>query len=266
MSGEGVGRRLRSGLRTVIGPLVVGFIIVVAWQVVTIGRDPINFPHMAEIARRAPSTLSSVVQRHLLATVAKVVIAYAIGTVLGVLGAVLVYRANRWEQAVTPWVDFFRSLPGTATFPFFSSLWGPGDVAATLPSTWVVLWITLFAVHRELKVMSGGRSKYLKRYEASWWFVFRHVHWYTLRKALFGNAQACVSLALAVVVAMEMLVGNNRGIGFYISDMNDHQARAEMIVGITIIGILGYAANSGLRRLEGRMIYWQSPSESILEE
>jgi ABC-type nitrate/sulfonate/bicarbonate transport system permease component len=190
----------------------------------------------------------------------RVLLAYVVGTGLGILAALALYAIPSFGSAFKPWIDLFRSIPGTIAFPFFLGLLGikgiRGEIAVSMPSLWVVFWITLFSVYRELLVSTSARLQYLREHGASLWFIFRNLHAYVLAKAIFGNARLCVSLALAVLVAMEMYASPNCGLGYYARFEQENNHYEELLVTIILAGGVGWALNKGLEVLEHWLVWW----------
>ena len=247
-------------LRSKAPLLIVGLSLVAVWQLLATGTDSIAFPDVWATVSRGPAALGELLKLHLGATLLRTSCAYLVGTLLGLcLGAVM-YGLPALGRALGTWVDLFRSIPGTIMFPFFLGYLGikgvRGEVALTMPSLWVVFWITVFSTHRELVAAAGQRRRYLLRHGASWSFVLLHLHAYAVGKSVFGNARVCVSLSLAVLVAMEMLAGSNSGLGYYAKLEQEVNHYEEMVVAIALAGFVGLLLNYGLQRLEDRAIWW----------
>jgi NitT/TauT family transport system permease protein len=226
------------------------------WTVVSWSSNSIVIPKVGPFFRHAPGALAQMLHYHLIPTMVRVVAAYVLGTAAGLLVASLMYVARPAEIVVEPWVDFCRSLPSAVVFPFFLAYFGIGQVSVTLPSAWVVFWITVFSTHRELKDAASKRLAYLRRHGAHRWFIMRHLHLYALAKSIFGNARVCVSVALGVLIAMEMLAWSEPGIGAFVKMQQESNRFEEMSLGIAVAGILGYCLNMPLQYLERRLVRW----------
>jgi NitT/TauT family transport system permease protein len=191
---------------------------------------------------------------------ARVLLAYVIGSLLGMLAAVALYAFSPVGLALRPWIDLFRSIPGTIMFPFFLGYLGlrgmRGELAVAMPSLWVVFWVTLFSAYRELGTMTSARVRYLRAHHAGLWFTVRNLHVYVLAKALFGNARLCVSLAIAVLVAMEMLSAPNSGLGYYARFEEENSHYEELFTTIIFTGSVGWILNAGLEAVEERIVWW----------
>lgn len=231
-------------------------IFLLVWEAVASLTSSIAFPDVFRVARYSRPALATILGKHTLPTIGRVCFAYFVGTLMGLSMAWLMYLVPPVGQQLEPWVDFCRSMPGTAIFPFFLAYFGLGQMAASLPSAWVVLWITAFSTHRELVGAASVRLAYLERCGARWIFKMRYLHMYAVAKAVFGNARVCVSLALAVLVGMEMLALPKAGLGFFIKVMQEFNRYEEMMIGVLVTGVAGYLLNRILGFLEKRVITW----------
>jgi len=234
-----------------------GFALILAlWQILAWATTSIAFPDLTDILAHAPSALGALLSRHLPASLTRVALAYVAGTLAGAVVGVAMYAVPLLAKTLRGWVDFFRSIPGTITFPFFLAYFGFSEPAVALPSAWVILWITTFATFRELSLARSGRLSYLQRHNASRSFILWHLHLYALSKSIFGNSRLCVSIALAVLVAMEMMAGPNSGVGYFAKMSEETGRYAEMVVAIALSGAVGFILNAVLGWAEHHLVWW----------
>lgn len=241
-----------------IAPRLIKLCVIVlcfgVWEILSRLTHLLVFPGLVTLAHYLPSVLPHLLLVDVNHTLQRVLLAYAIGTVFGISMGACLYSLGSVGKGFDPIIDFSRSVPGTAMFPFFLALIGLGTTSVLLPATWVVFWISLFASREELTNAASQRLNYLKRHNASWWFVLKHLHVHALARSMFTNARLVISLALAVIVAMEMLAGPNSGLGYFIKIKEETPAYEEMVIGILVAGVIGYILNSFLRWLESRLL------------
>jgi ABC-type nitrate/sulfonate/bicarbonate transport system permease component len=224
------------------------------WEILSRVTHLLVFPSLLSLAHYLPSALPRLLLVDANATVQRLLLTYVIGTALGISVGAGLYFLGSLGEGFNPIIDFSRSVPGTAMFPFFLALIGLGTISVLLPATWVVFWITLFTSREELTNAASQRLDYLKRHNADWRFILRHLHLHALARSIFTNARLVISLALAVIVAMEMLAGPNSGLGYFIKIKEETPAYEEMVLGMLVAGIIGYISNSFLRWLESRLL------------
>lgn len=149
-------------------------------------------------------------------------------------------------------LDFIRSIPAATLFPLFILVFGIGDVSKIA----VVFYGSVFIIM--MAAIYGGRDHpdrlrriaAMRSFRASRIAIYR---WVIIPDAL-GNILAglriAASVALILVVMTEMFLGGNEGLGKRIYDAYLAYDTPSMYANLVVLGILGYAINTGLERLE----------------
>src|SRR5699024_10233716 len=102
-------------------------LVVTAWWVLSANADSLYFPPLETI-------LGADAGEHLRPSLPNLALGYAIASVAGVLGGILI-GMNKWASAaLDPLVHFFRALPGPALLPFAIIAFGIG----TAMKVWII--------------------------------------------------------------------------------------------------------------------------------
>jgi NitT/TauT family transport system permease protein len=232
----------------VIGPVAVPIftvvLVIVAWQVVSVRFfDPVTFPPFtATVAVFGTLVASGELVHHVGATSLRVLAGFAAGGVVGLPVGLLMGSITGVRLFFEPYVQFFRFIPPIAWLSPMTVWLGVGEVSKIA----LIFYTTSFLVI--LNTMAGvfaiGRNqiRVARSMGASRGQLFRHVivpgamsHYLVGLRVGMGNA-------FMTVVAAEM-IGGRLGLGFLILDSRTWSATDKMLVGIVVIGLLGFVAD-----------------------
>jgi ABC-type nitrate/sulfonate/bicarbonate transport system permease component len=192
----------------------------------------------------------------LLATLGRTFFAFSIALVTAVPLGLALGRMERVYRAIEPLVDFLRSMPATAMFPFFMLLLGVGEGSKIAVASSGAFFIILF--NTAYGVMHCGKSRSLaaKLMGASSWQIFRTItFWESLPQTFIGLRNG-ISLTLAIIVVTEMFIGTDVGLGRRIIDSQIVFDIPAMFAALLATGTLGYALNHLLLIIERRFVHW----------
>jgi taurine transport system permease protein len=154
-----------------------------------------------------------------------------------------------------PIVEFMRPVPPLALIPLVI-IWagmGDGQDRAPVPAS---LWIMAIAARSGV---SGVRlSKVHAAYSlgASKAQVLRHVIVPNSLPDIFTGARVAMGVCWGTVVAAE-LVAANQGAGMMIMAASKFQQTDIVIMGIIMIGVIGFAIDLLMRLMERRLVPWK---------
>ena len=153
-------------------------------------------------------------------------------------------------------IDFFRSLPVIAIFPLFLLVFGLGDTAkialAVFFSFWVILVNSIYGVWHS----SALRKTVGKVFGANKFQLLKEIIFPDALPHVFVGLRIALSFSLLVVVASEMFIGTNYGIGQKIFNSYMTFRTPDLYAYIIIAGMLGYALNKIFYIFERRVVHW----------
>ncbi|MDD5452273.1 MAG: ABC transporter permease [Desulfovibrionales bacterium] len=243
--------------RWLIGPAVLVFIW---WLITAVGLvKPIFLPppahvvnalwHMMTISGRG-------IRSDVVATLSRVLVGLAVGIGIGLpIGLFLGYFSwlhDIWELPL----DFFRSTPVTALFPFFLLIFGIGDTGKIAIASWAVALIIVINTIYGVRSCSSVRSRYLKSIGAN---SYQTIVWQLIPEALphiIGGVRIAISQAFIVVVVTEMFYGSDKGLGYQLYSAALMYRSDEVIALILISGILGYIINKIAEKAGKKIVFW----------
>lgn len=219
--------------------------------------DSFLFPEPFSVLAQFAGLFTQNYIEDILNTLFKIGIATTLGSAIGFLIGIALYRTDWLYEAVSPLLDFFRSIPATALFPLFLLFFGIGDPANIALATWIC------ALYLSLHVSKGLRStnetsllmaRSLKKNE---WEILYHIRFQEALPIIFVGLRTAISLTVVVIVVTEMFVGTTSGIGHMLIDFSYTYQIPQLYAGILLIGVIGYLLNLAVIRTERAVVHWQ---------
>jgi len=184
-------------------------------------------------------------------TLVRLVLGFLLAAVVGVVIGILMGRFRLAEDVLVPPVSFGYPIPGLAYAPLFVLWFGLGDTPAILlvaaASSFAVIintWKGVKAVKPiwlRAAVVMGAQERQL-----FWKVIVPAALPYILTGLRLGLAQAW-----RILVAVEMLMAVDQGLGWMIFGARQFLATDVMLSGIIIIGVVGFVLEKQLfERLE----------------
>ena len=217
-------------------------VVALVWQsVAMLGLMPPKlFPGVERIVATFIRLIANgVLPMHVLGTLARLAVGFALGAVVGVtLG--LVMGRSRWaEDVLLPLVSVGSPIPGLAYAPLFVIWFGLGNLpavllvgfAATFPvavNTWTGVR-AVKAIWIRAAVAMGARERQ----------IFRKVVLPGALPAVMTGLRLGLARAWRVLVAVEMLTSVPLGLGWLIFGAREFLATDVMLAGIAVIGLVG---------------------------
>ena len=208
------------------------------WYGATHGVPSFIFPGPTEVLATAAATLThSSFYANLGASLTRLSVGFGIGAVIG---SGLGIAAGRWliiDEALSPFVSFFQTVPPITWVPLFVIFLGIGN----LPIMSVVAMASLFPVI--IAVQGGMRSIPVSQLLAARSLGARGAHMLvrfylpSIRPSLADGLRVAFGIAWRTLVASEMIGGNN-GIGFSIQTAGQVGNMSAVVFGILVIGTL----------------------------
>jgi ABC-type nitrate/sulfonate/bicarbonate transport system, permease component len=240
-------------------------IAVVIWEAVTRAVADVYFPppsaivvRMYELWLSAPASelfLTDVVHDNVWASLSRLLRAWVLAGVIGVVVGVALGRSRRLADYVEPLVQFGRAIPPPTLLPLFLVLFAIGPQMQMATIIFGVIWPIL------LNSIEGAR--YVDRLHLETATVFRlsrtqRLLWILLPEAapkIFAGLRVSLSLALILMVISE-LVGSTDGIGFSLLAAQRDFDTVGMWAWIIMLGLLGLVLNAALLATERRVLSW----------
>lgn len=207
-----------------------------------------------EIAREGYQNFT--LWEHLGWSLYRVVVGFMLGALVGIPLGYAMGLSNWFRGWFDPIVEFMRPVPPLALIPLVIIWAGIGESGKIILLFLAALWIMAIAARSGV---SGVRiSKVHAAYSlgASKWQVLRHVIIPNSLPEIFTGARVAMGVCWGTVVAAE-LVAAEKGAGMMIMVAAKFQLTDIVIMGIILIGIIGYGIDILFRIAERWLVPWK---------
>jgi sulfonate transport system permease protein len=192
------------------------------------------------------------------ATVSRMLQGWLLASAIGVgLGALIgISAAARAYLQLT--LEFMRPLPASALLPLAISLFGlsPGMVLSVVAfgAMWPVLMATVHGFAAvEPRLQEVAQCLQLSRRDFVW-----KVGLPNAMPDILAGMRLSMTVSLIVAVVGEM-IASQQGLGQAILLAARSFRASELFAGIVLLGLIGFASNALLARLERSFLKWQKP-------
>jgi len=193
---------------------------------------------------------------HLGYSLFRVIVGFSIGAAIGIPLGYAMGLSSWFRGWFDPIVEFMRPVPPLALIPLVIIWAGIGEVGKIVLLFLAALWIMTIGARAGV---SGVRiSKIHAAYSlgASKWQILRHVIIPNSLPEIFTAARVAMGVCWGTVVAAE-LVAAEVGAGMMIIAASKFQLTDIVIMGIVMIGIIGYGIDILMRQAEKLLIPWK---------
>jgi taurine transport system permease protein len=209
---------------------------------------------MGEIA--SSGYRNSTLAEHLGYSLFRVIVGFALGALVGIPLGYAMGLSNWFRGWFDPIVEFMRPVPPLALIPLVIIWAGIGETGKIILLFLAALWIMAIAARSGV---SGVRiSKVHAAYSlgASKWQIMRHVIVPNSLPEIFTGARVAMGVCWGTVVAAE-LVAAEKGVGMMIMVASRFQSTDIVLMGIILIGIIGFAIDLAIRWAEKLLVPWK---------
>ena len=255
---RGTARKRRSvaPLRGLL-PLIA---LLVIWELIGLAHQAVFFPPPSQWATQTASLASSGLFAGVRQTLVTFVLSLVIATAIGILLGVLVGRNDLLDRLLSPTLEFFRFLPGVALVPLAVLFWGYSQSMELYVVVFGAIWPVLLQVRLAARqidpiLMDVRRTLQLSRFDA-----FRKIVLPAIAPgAMLGiMITAPLTLVLALVVEISTQVS---GIGKLLETAQQSFLSAQVFGLIVIVGVIALVINVLLSLIEGWLFRYRPPTD-----
>ncbi len=199
---------------------------------------------------------NSTLAEHLGYSLFRVIVGFVLGALVGIPLGYAMGLSNWFRGWFDPIVEFMRPVPPLALIPLVIIWAGIGEVGKIILLFLAALWIMAIAARSGV---SGVRiSKVHAAYSlgASKWQIMRYVIIPNSLPEIFTGARVAMGVCWGTVVAAE-LVAAEKGAGMMIMVASKFQSTDIVLMGIILIGIIGFSIDMLMRQAEKWLVPWK---------
>jgi NitT/TauT family transport system permease protein len=189
-------------------------------------------------------------------TVIRWITGLALGILIGIPIGVFMGSSKRIYESLEVVIDFFRSIPIMTLFPLALFLFGIGDKSKIALAAWSSIIYVVINTTYGVRHVKEARLMMVTSLRATPFQIFTKIIFPDALPEIFVGIRMSISMSLVIVVASEMIMGTNVGLGKRIFDAALVYQITEMYAAIIIAGLLGYLSNKIFVTFENRTIHW----------
>jgi NitT/TauT family transport system permease protein len=242
----------------------VAVLVIALWQVAsttTLFGDPKTisffFSTPAAVATRIWSWFAGgTIWRHLWITLAEAALAFAIGSLAGIVIGFWFARRQLLAAVFDPYVKAANALPRVVLAPIFTLWFGLGIWSKVALGVTLVFFIVFFNVYQGVKevnttVLANARMLGMNERQ-----LLRHVYLPSALSWMFSSLHTSVGFAVVGAVVGEYL-GSAGGLGYLIQQAEGVFDVAGVFAGMTVLAAFVLVIDWGVTLVERRLLVWR---------
>ncbi|MFJ6531035.1 ABC transporter permease [Microbacterium sp. NPDC091662] len=236
----------------IIAGLLLPAIILIVWQVVTTNGliPPYRLPTPASVFQAgAELAESGQLWTHIAISVQRVLLGFAIGSVIGLAAAGVVGLSRLGDVLLSPTLAAIRAVPSLAWVPLLILWMQIGEeskVTLIAIGAFFPVYTTVASAlrHVDPQLVEAGRSFSLRG-----WSLFRIVQLPAVVPSVVSGLRLALAQAWLFLVAAE-LIASSMGLGFLLTDSQNSGRVDRILLSIVLLAVLGTVTNGVLVLVE----------------
>ncbi|MCP4618754.1 MAG: ABC transporter permease [Bradyrhizobium sp.] len=247
--------------------ILVAVVALVLWQVFAtvpmfgkILLPPFFFSNPADVGEQIVKWFSTgTIWKHLAVTLWESILAFVIGSALGVAVGFWFARQPIVAAVFDPYVKMVNALPRVVLAPIFALWLGLGIWSKVALGVTLVFFIVFFNVYQGVKevsttVLDNGRMLGMNDRQ-----LMRHVYWPSALSWMFSSLHTSVGFAVVGAVVGEYL-GSAAGLGYLILQAEAMFDVAGVFAGMFVLSVFVLIIDYGVTLVERRLLVWRPTS------
>lgn len=229
------------------------------WQM-----EPIWLPAPEAVVKRMADIASSgfrgvTLWEHLGFSLFRVIVGFFFGALVGIPLGYAMGLSNWFRGWFDPIVEFMRPVPPLALIPLVIIWAGIGETGKIILLFLAALWIMAIAARSGVSGVNISKVHAAYSLGASKRQIMRHVIVPNSLPEIFTGARVAMGVCWGTVVAAE-LVAAEKGAGMMIMVASKFQNTDIVLMGIILIGGIGFAIDMLMRKAESILVPWKGRS------
>ncbi|KIN65430.1 Taurine ABC transporter, permease protein [Sulfitobacter noctilucae] len=226
------------------------------WQM-----EPLYLPAPEEVWTRTLQIASEgfrnfTLWEHLGYSLFRVVVGFLLGALVGIPLGYAMGLSNWFRGWFDPIVEFMRPVPPLALIPLVIIWAGIGEAGKIILLFLAALWIMAIAARSGVSGVKISKVHAAYSLGASKWQIMRYVIIPNSLPEIFTGARVAMGVCWGTVVAAE-LVAAEQGAGMMIMTASKFQNTDIVIMGIILIGVIGFGIDMLMRAAEKFLVPWK---------
>ena len=196
---------------------------------------------------------------HLGYSLFRVVTGFILGALLGIPLGYAMGLSNWFRGWFEPIVEFMRPVPPLALIPLVIIWFGIGETGKIILLFLASLWIMAISARAGVSGVNIAKVHVAYSLGASKFQIMRYVIMPNSLPEIFTGARVAMGVCWGTVVAAE-LVAASEGAGMMIMVASKFQLTDIVLMGIILIGLIGFGIDILMRKAEKILVPWKGRS------
>lgn len=251
-------------------PLAVFATLLVAWEYAT-GNGylkPYHFPAPSRIAQGFvelwsvgfPKGLTLWV--HIQTTIVRIFQGYVAAVALAIPLGFAIGRVPLLEKLTNPLIVFGRSIATLSLLPLVIVWFGTGELSKVILIAYGCFWTMISNVIAGAKYVDKVLVDAARTFGVKGPALYFSVILPAALPRIFAGARMSLGVGFMVIVGAEM-IGTIEGLGALIMEARTFYRSDVTIVGMLVIGVIGFLISSGLARVEKLLVPWDTGLDEV---
>jgi len=193
---------------------------------------------------------------HLGVTLIETLLAFAIGSVLGLLVGLWLALSPTASALSEPYITAFNAMPRVILAPIFAVWFGLGILSKVALGVTLVFFIVFFNVYQGVKEVSPVVLANARMLGASRNQLLRYIYLPSATSWVFSSLHTSVGMAFVGAVVGEYL-GSARGVGYLILQAEGVFDINTVLAGILVLTMFALLLDFAVTKIEGRLLVWR---------
>jgi taurine transport system permease protein len=223
--------------------------------------EPIWLPPPEDVLKRLVEIATegyrdSTLWEHLGYSLFRVIAGFLLGALLGIPLGYAMGLSDWFRGWFEPIVEFMRPVPPLALIPLVIIWFGIGETGKIILLFLASLWIMAIAARAGVSGVSISKVHAAYSLGASKFQIMRYVIMPNSLPEIFTGARVAMGVCWGTVVAAE-LVAASEGAGMMIMVASKFQLTDIVLMGIILIGVIGFGIDILMRKAEKFLVPWK---------
>jgi len=193
---------------------------------------------------------------HLAITLWETLLAFAIGSVLGLAIGLWLALSPTASALAEPYITALNAMPRVILAPIFAVWFGLGVLSKVALGVTLVFFIVFFNVYQGVKEVSPVVLANARMLGASKHQLLRHIYLPSATSWVFSSLHTSVGMAFVGAVVGEYL-GSAKGVGYLILQAEGVFDINTVIAGILVLTMFALLLDFAVTRIEARLLVWR---------
>ena len=196
-------------------------------------------------------------QKHLAASLQRLVIGFTAGTLLGLIVGTAIGLSSYARAGIAPLVSAIFPIPKIALLPLFIIWFGIGEGSKVATILFGAFFPTVIATYGGIDNVDRALIRMGQSFNLSRWDIVRKIVLPAALPAILSGMRISASISIILLVAAEM-IGAEYGIGAYVLLAGNLMSTDQLIAGVAMLSALGLTVNWIIARAEKHFLSWRN--------